>query len=55
VAVGGQGNCADSCDPSSLIFDPSFAENQPCAEHLMKLFLDHTMLFVGSIWKNKSG
>jgi hypothetical protein len=30
VAVGGQGNCADSWDPSSLIFDPSFAENQPC-------------------------
>jgi hypothetical protein len=29
VAVGGQGNCADSWDPS-LIFDPSFAENQPC-------------------------
>jgi hypothetical protein len=25
VAVGGQGNCADSWDPS-LIFDPSFAE-----------------------------
>jgi hypothetical protein len=21
----------------------------------MKLFVDHTMLFVGSIWKNKSG
>jgi hypothetical protein len=29
VAVGGQGNCADnSWDPSLLIFDPSFAENQ---------------------------
>jgi hypothetical protein len=28
VANGGQGNSADSCDPS-LIFDPSFAENQP--------------------------
>jgi hypothetical protein len=28
VAVGDQGNCADSWDPS-LIFDPSFAENQP--------------------------
>jgi hypothetical protein len=54
VAVGGQGNCADSWDPT-LIFDPSFADNQPCAEHPMKLFLDHSMLFVGSIWKNKSG
>jgi hypothetical protein len=28
VAVGGQGNFADSWDPT-LIFDPSFAENQP--------------------------
>jgi hypothetical protein len=31
VDVGGRGNCADnSWDPSLLIFDPSFAENQPC-------------------------
>jgi hypothetical protein len=29
VAVGGPRNCADSWDPS-MIFDPSFAENQPC-------------------------
>jgi hypothetical protein len=29
VAPGGQGNCADNWD-LSLIFDPSFAENQPC-------------------------
>jgi hypothetical protein len=42
-------------------FDPSqsFDENQPCMTHNntepMKLFLVHTMLFVGSIWKNKSG
>jgi hypothetical protein len=28
VAVGGRRNCAHSLDPS-LIFDPSFAENQP--------------------------
>jgi hypothetical protein len=28
VAVGGPRNCAHSWDPS-LIFDPSFAENQP--------------------------
>jgi hypothetical protein len=29
VAVGGQGICADSWDPS-LILDQSFAENKPC-------------------------
>jgi hypothetical protein len=31
VGVGGQGNCADSSWDHSLllIFDPSFAENQP--------------------------
>jgi hypothetical protein len=31
-------------------FDPSSFAEDP-----MKLFLVHTMLFVGSIWKNKSG
>jgi hypothetical protein len=29
VAVGDPRNCADSWDPS-LMFDTSFAENQPC-------------------------
>jgi hypothetical protein len=50
VSVGGQGNCADSWDPS-LIFDPSFAENPTLhdTKEPTKLFLVHTMLFVGSI------
>jgi hypothetical protein len=53
---GGPGDCADSWDPS-LIFDPKFCQ-KPTPHNLtrpMKLFLVHTMLFVGSIWKNKSG
>jgi hypothetical protein len=56
VAVGGPRKCADSPDPS-LIFDPSFAQNQRMHDikEPMKLFLVHTMLLVGSIWKNKSG
>jgi hypothetical protein len=42
---------------SSLIFYPSFAENHTLhdTKEPMKLFLVHTMLFVGCIWKNKSG
>jgi hypothetical protein len=47
----------NSWDPS-LIFDPSFAENQPTphdTKNPMKLFLVHTMLFFGSMWKNESG
>jgi hypothetical protein len=60
VAVGGQGNCADSKrdHPSLLlIFDPSVAENQTLwfTKEPMKLFLVHTMMFAGSTWKNKSG
>jgi hypothetical protein len=43
----------------SLIFNPSFAENQPCmtndTTNPMNLFHVHTMVFVGSIWNNKSG
>jgi hypothetical protein len=54
VAVGGQGNCADSYDRPSLIFDPTKTTLHSIKEP-MKLFLVHTMLFVGSIWKNKSG
>jgi hypothetical protein len=56
VAVGGQGNCADSWDPS-LILDPCFCGKPTLhdTKEPMKLFFVHTMLFVGSIWKNKSG
>jgi hypothetical protein len=56
VAVGGQENSADSSDPS-LIFDPSFAKKPTLhnTKDPMKLFLVHAMVFVGSIWKNKSG
>jgi multimeric flavodoxin WrbA len=40
----------------SLIFNPSFAENQRSdTTEPKKPFLTHTMMFVGSIWKNKSG
>jgi hypothetical protein len=43
----------------SLIFNPSFAENQPCmtneTTNPMNLFHVLTMVFVGSIWNNKSG
>jgi hypothetical protein len=41
----------------SLIFHPSFAENQPPHDtpDQMKLFLAHTSVFVESIWKSKSG
>jgi hypothetical protein len=57
VAVGGQENSADtdSWEPS-IIFDSSFAE-KPTLHNIkdpMKLFLVHTMVFVGTIWKNKS-
>jgi hypothetical protein len=50
-----QENCADSWDPS-LIFDPSFAEKPTLQDTKdpMKLFLVHTMVFVGSMWKKKS-
>jgi hypothetical protein len=56
--VSGHRNCADCWGPS-LIFNPSFAQNQPRTTPQitdpMKLFLVHTIVFVGSIWKNKSG
>jgi hypothetical protein len=47
---------ASSWDPS-LFFDPSFAEKSTLhdTKEPMKLFLVHTMLIVGSIWKSKSG
>jgi hypothetical protein len=56
VAVGGHRKNADSWDPS-LIFDPSFAKKTTLHDTTdpMKLFLVHTMLFVGSIWKKKCG
>jgi hypothetical protein len=49
-------NRADSWDPS-LIFWPKFwwIPTPHDTKEPMKLFLVHTMLFVGSIWKNKSG
>jgi hypothetical protein len=51
-----QGNCADSWDPS-LIFWLKFCwkPTPHDTKEPMKLFLVHTMLFVVSIWKNKSG
>jgi hypothetical protein len=40
----------------SLIFNPSFAENQPCmTQQSQRNLFSYTMVFVGSIWKNKSG
>jgi hypothetical protein len=55
VAVGGPRNCDDSWDPS-LIFDPKFCWKPTWQDTKdpMKVFLAHTMLFVGTIWKDKS-
>jgi hypothetical protein len=53
--VSGHTSFADCWGPS-LIFNPSFAENSPHdTTDPTKLFLAHTMVFVGSIWKSKSG
>jgi hypothetical protein len=56
-AVDGHRNCADSCWIRRTEFQPKFCSKSslPDITEPMKLFPVHTMLFVGSIWKNKSG
>jgi hypothetical protein len=58
VAVGGQGNFANSQQLGSIIdFLPKLCWKPTLhdTKEPMKLFLVHTMLFVGSTWKKKSG